>query len=119
MPTLFWCKVLVILVRTGCANPARLLRPLALPCAIIRSSIVLAVPVLLATRLVGTLLLLLWLFSLARISLALVHTNLLDRVFVNGLRRTLLNRDVACVELAKLLVHLVIVERIRQHRFIV
>lgn len=107
--TLLWCEVFLVLVRTGCSDPTLLLRPFALPRAIVCALAVFSVPVLLAARLVGALLLFLGLLTLACGSLALMYTNLLDRVLVDGLRRTLLDSNVARIEFSKLLVHLIVI----------
>ena len=108
--TLFGREIrLIVYLGGGAAYPALLLGPLALPALAHVAALLLAVLVLLAARLVGALLLLLGLFALASSALPLVHADLLDCVFVNG---ALLDGDVAGVEVAKLLVQLLIVQRI-------
>lgn len=108
--TLFGREIrLVVYLGGGAAHPALLLGPLALPALAHVPALLLAVLVLLAARLVGALLFLFGLFALAGRALPLVHADLLDCVLVNG---ALLDGDVAGVEVAKLLVQLLVVQRI-------
>jgi hypothetical protein len=103
---------------TRASYSANLLGPLAPPVALCDVSI-LAVLVLLAARLVCPLFLLLGLLALPGCALSLVYTDLLDVVLVDGLRWALINSDIVDIEVAELLVHLVIVQRLGKYRFVV
>lgn len=99
---------LCLFIWAGTSYPDLLLGPPALPSAITWvSACFIAVLVLLAAWLVGTLLLLFGLIAFTCSTLPLMHTDLLDCVLVDG---AFFNSDVAGIEVAELLIKISIIE---------